>query len=129
MGGLRGRTNHQCGFGGGFLVGAMPRSAMMALFASRHRLRWRLYPGARETLEVVLRSLTAFRLVSTECSEALSRCESKWKPGRDVNAPTLPTMWSSTRRLWRADWKPPNTSPVACMTSTSSQSTTNFGLE
>src|SRR5260370_15541499 len=48
------RTNHQCGFGGGFLLGAMPRSAMMALFASRHRLRWRLYSGAREALEAIL---------------------------------------------------------------------------
>src|SRR5260370_14040939 len=110
---LRAGTNGQCGFGGGFLLGAMPRSAMMALFASRHRLRWRLYPGARETLEVVLRSLTAFRLVSTECSEALSRCEDKWKPGREVNAPTSPPRWSCTRRLGRADGKPPKTSPVA----------------
>src|SRR5690348_13283728 len=31
------------------------------------------------------RSSTAFRSASTGCSEALSRCESKWKPGREVN--------------------------------------------
>src|SRR5712692_3377021 len=47
------------------------------------------------------RSSIAFQLVLIECSETLSQC----------------------------DWKPPNTSPVACMTSTSSQSTRNFGLE
>src|SRR5216683_6179642 len=53
------------------------------------------------------RSLTAFRLVSTECSEALSRCESKWKPGRKANSPTSPPRWSSTRRLWRGELEAP----------------------
>ena len=37
----------------------------------------RLHSGASETHEVVLRSSTAFRLASTECSATSSLCESK----------------------------------------------------
>src|SRR5207237_7922050 len=35
----------------------------------------------------------------------------RWKPGSGANSPTSRRRWSSTRRLWRANWRLPNTLP------------------
>ena len=72
---------------------------------------------------------TASRLVSIACSETSSRCENRWKHCREVNWRTSRLRWSSTRHFSRANSKHRNTSPAACMISTSSRNTRNSGRE
>ena len=67
-------------------------------------------------------------IVLSECSETSSRCESRWKHGREVNWRTSPPS-GHLRGVRRGQTRsPPSTLPAACMTS-SSQVTKNSGRE